>query len=154
VHSYGDLNIEVVLSHIFLYGGWYYKTFNAILDGSWFVFAITFCYLLFPIIYSKNFTWSKGLQFYIFFRVIALLAVIYNYKLMQDSIVDDKFFYLLNSYNYYFPLNHISEFIIGLILFKFIQTSEHSINKNFAVFYFLIFYLFFISPKQMEVGYL
>jgi len=142
--SYGNLDWTTVLSNIILLAGFSYKSINAVVDGSWFVFSILLAYFLFPIINRRNTNWSTLIWLYLTIRVLAYVIVIINLKIFPYSNVD-KGFYLLHSYNYYFPVNHLSEFLLGIILYKIMPNKNWEKNQNFWVFYFLslLFILYF-----------
>ena len=145
--SYGNLDWVTVLNNISLFAGFSYKSNNAIVDGSWFIFSILLAYFLFPIINRKNTKWSSIILYYVLIRVLALVIVIINIKIYPYS-GDDKEFYLISSFNYYFPVNHLSEFLLGILLYKIMPYWRQNKDLHYWVFYFLFLLFTFYFSKS------
>ena len=147
-------DISTILLNLSLLGWLSPWAIDSIIDGSWFIFSLMVFYLIFPFlkrminsIYRALFVYSFALFLGFLFSIILIifyrhvLIHYFNYSLVEKEAILGYFYYL--------PINHIHEFILGIVM-SYLLINNEKADMRYSSLY-ILFYLFVIFFSKGSV---
>lgn len=104
--------------------------------SAWYLSVLAFLILIFPyfLIFLKKYS-----KYFTIFTVFITIYTYYTYSVFNEYTENTYIYHLIN----YFPLMHISSFVMGMLLFyKLKDINEKKCYSAFTVLYFLFLILF------------
>ena len=138
---------EKMIIHLFLLQDWVFPKALDYNAAAWYLSALTFLYLLFPILLKL---YKKSEKTMIIFSIIILIYGYYIHILFLPLINNEIMHQLFN----YFPLVHIGSFMMGISLCRIsMKLKKRKVYSYLAIIY-IIFLTYFMNNIPTGLPYI
>lgn len=136
-----------MIIHLFLLQDWIFTKALDYNAAAWYLSALAFLYLLFPILLKL---YQKNKKIMIVFSIIILIYTYYIHVLFLPLINNEIMHQLFN----YFPLMHLGSFMAGMsVSIICLKLKERKIFSFLAIFY-ILFLIYFMNNIPSVLPYL